>query len=45
LKKCSLLAPIEVEILMSRGSGHKIATESGTTVDEIANVSAPKNKN
>ncbi len=26
------LAPIVVEILMTRGSGHKIATESGTSV-------------
>jgi hypothetical protein len=26
------IAPIAVEILMARGSGHKIATESGTIV-------------
>ncbi len=29
--KHSRLAPIVVEILMARGSGHKIITESGTT--------------
>jgi hypothetical protein len=28
------LAPIAVEILMTRGSGHKITTESGTTLVE-----------
>jgi hypothetical protein len=28
--KHSLLAPIEVKILMSRGSAYKIVTESGT---------------
>lgn len=44
--KCSLLAPIAVEILVSlvpKDETHKIATESGTTADEKANVSAPKN--
>jgi hypothetical protein len=30
------LAPIAVEILMSRGSGHKIVTESGTIFPENA---------
>ena len=29
--KSPSLAPIVVEILMARGSGHKIVTESGTT--------------
>jgi len=37
------LAPIEVEILICWLSAYKIATESGTTLDEILNVSAPKN--
>jgi hypothetical protein len=32
-----------VKILVARGSGDKIATDSGTTVDETANISAPKN--
>ena len=41
-KSCPL-APIEVEILQCRGSALEIVTDSGTTVDEITNVSAPKN--
>ena len=43
----TLLAPIEVKILISRPDSYreayKIEMDSGTTVEEIANVSAPKN--
>ena len=39
--KSCLLAPIEVEILMSRGSAYKIVTESGTVFPKKPNVSAP----
>jgi hypothetical protein len=38
--KSCLLAPIEVEILMSRGSAYKIVTESGTMLAKKPNVSA-----
>jgi hypothetical protein len=41
--KSSHLAPIIVKILMARGSGHKIETESGTMLTENPNLSAPKN--
>jgi hypothetical protein len=34
--KYSLLAPIEVKILMSRGSAYKIVTESGTVLAKKA---------
>jgi hypothetical protein len=43
--KSFLLAPIAVKILMTRGSGHKIVTESGTILAEKPNFSAPKIKN
>lgn len=39
----SLLAPIAVEILISRGSAYKIVTESGTMFPKMPNVSAPEN--
>jgi hypothetical protein len=39
-----ILAPIEEKILMSRGSGYKIATKSGTIFPEILNLPAPKIK-
>lgn len=35
-QKSCLLAPIAVKILMTRGSGHKIVTESGTHLPEKA---------
>jgi len=34
--KSFLLAPVEVEIIMSRGSGHNIATENRTNVGKNA---------
>jgi hypothetical protein len=37
------LAPIAVEILISRGSAYKIVTESGTMLPKMPNVSAPEN--
>jgi hypothetical protein len=40
-----ILAPIVVKILICRCSAYKIVTDSGTTVDELANVSAPKISN
>jgi hypothetical protein len=36
------LAPIEVEILISRGSAYKIETESGTVLAKMPNLSASK---
>jgi hypothetical protein len=36
------LAPIAVEILVCRGSAHKIATDSGTINPKKPNHSAPK---
>jgi hypothetical protein len=36
------LAPIEVEILVCRGSAHKIETDSGTILSKMPNASAPK---
>ena len=39
------LAPIEVEILISRGSAYKIVTKSGTIYPKIRNLSAPKINN
>jgi hypothetical protein len=39
----SPLAPIAVEILISRGSAYKIVTESGTMFPKMPNVSAPEN--
>jgi hypothetical protein len=36
------LAPIEVKILISRGSAYKIVTESGTIFPKTPNLSAPK---
>ena len=42
-KKDVFLAPTAVEILICRCSAYKIVTDSGTTVDEISNVSASKN--
>jgi hypothetical protein len=39
------LAPIAVEILMCRGSAHKIETESGTIFPKIPNLSASKSIN
>ena len=41
--KCFSLAPIEVEILVCRGSAYKIATKSGTIFPKTPNVSAPEN--
>jgi hypothetical protein len=41
--KSFLLAPIAAEILMTRGSGHKIATESGTILAEKAQSFCSKN--
>jgi hypothetical protein len=35
------LAPIKVEILISRGSAYKIVTESGTMFPKMQNLSAP----
>jgi hypothetical protein len=35
------LAPIEVEILLCRGSAQKIETESGTMYPKKPNLSAP----
>jgi hypothetical protein len=35
------LAPIEVEILISRGSAYKIVAESGTMYPKKPNLSAP----
>jgi hypothetical protein len=40
--KYSLLAPIEVKILISWGSAYKIVTKSGTMLAEKPNLSAPK---
>jgi len=39
---CPSLAPNAVEILMARGSGHKIVTESGSLLPEKPHLSAPK---
>jgi hypothetical protein len=39
------LAPIEVEILLCRGSAQKIETESGTIFPKMPNLSAPKINN
>jgi hypothetical protein len=39
------LAPIAVEILVSRGSAYKIETESGTIFTKRPNLSASKNYN
>jgi hypothetical protein len=36
------LAPVEVEILISRGSAYKIETENGTIFPKKPNLSAPK---
>jgi hypothetical protein len=36
------LAPITVEILISRGSAYKIETNSGTIFPKMPNLSAPK---
>jgi hypothetical protein len=36
------LAPIEVEILVCRGSAQKIETDSGTILPKMPNASAPK---
>ena len=43
--KHSRLAPIVVEILMARGSGHKILTESGTTREVSKRSATPKKIN
>ena len=43
--KSSHLAPIEVKILLCRGSAQKIATKSGTILAERPNLSAPKINN
>jgi hypothetical protein len=43
--KCCLLAPIEAEILVGRGSAHKIKANSGTTLPEKTNLSAPNINN
>jgi hypothetical protein len=39
--KSLLLAPIEVKILVVRGSDYKIETDSGTNADKKAKISAP----
>jgi hypothetical protein len=41
--KCFSLAPIEVKILVCRGSARKIATKSGTMLPKMPNFSAPEN--
>jgi hypothetical protein len=41
-KKYLPLAPIAVEILISRGSAYNIETKSGTIFPNIPNLSAPK---
>ena len=42
--KCLSLAPIEVKILVSRVSAHKIVADSGTIFPKMPNLSALKNK-
>jgi len=42
---CCLLAPIAVEILVCRGSAHKITTKSGTNLSEKRQFFCSKNNN
>jgi hypothetical protein len=37
------LAPVEVEILISRGSAYKIAAKNGTILTKKPHLSAPNN--
>jgi len=43
--KSLLLAPVEVKILLCRGSAQKIATENGTILPKKPYLSASKNYN